>query len=142
MRISFPIALSKHTARAGVVAAALALVGVTGATGASAAVVHPDSNTFSCTNSNPEVCVGINYAGTVVQNMQIQANLSGFSSTDILYIFVGPNFSGHSSTFSGGPGWVWQDTVPVNQSYAHGSGFCAQVQVNGALSPWACVHLP
>lgn len=141
MRISLRTALSKRAARAGIVATALALVSVTGATGASAAVV-PDSNTFSCTNSNPEVCVGINYSGTFVQNMQIQADLKGFSSTDILYIFVGPNFSGHSGTFSGGPGWVWQDTVPVNQSYGHGSGFCGQVQVNGVLSPWACAHLP
>jgi len=155
MRISLPAALSTRTARVGVVAAALAVAGVTGAASASASVaqpslahpslVHPNSNTFHCAGSSPEVCVGIDYSGTFVQDVQVQAKI-GFHTDVLLFSASGPHGSPPSiGPFSTGPGWTQQITFggfPIAGTYNHGDTFCGSISENNTFVAGSCVNLP
>lgn len=71
---------SNAQTRAGVAAALLATVSITGAASASASAA-PQSvlNTYECTGSLPELCFGIQHSGDDVLSTNVQAKMGALS---------------------------------------------------------------
>ncbi|HEX6527068.1 MAG TPA: hypothetical protein VF070_44705 [Streptosporangiaceae bacterium] len=142
IRIPVPAVLSKRTVGTTVAAAILAGTSAMSATPASAYVPRPAaSSVLTCTATDPEICVGLNYLGTHVFSMQAQVHVSQHSN--VTYAFGTPFSTVDAFGYSGGPGWVQPAaTIQLNQDYSLGARFCALAIVNTIVSTQACVTLP
>ena len=109
---------------------------------APAADTRPGTNTFGCTPGGSfQLCVGVNYSGTYIENVQIQVKLASYDG-DIVYGVSGPSgFTGAGGPYAGGPGWAPQLTIPVDSVLAAGD-YCGTVFTNGTMLAGICVYAP
>lgn len=101
----------------------------------------PWINVANCVSQgNLTLCVGVNYSGSIIENVQIQVAVT-YPDDEIAYAVGGPShWSDSAGPISGGPGWAPQKTF--NVGYALGSGpYCGDAAADNQVIQ-TCVDVP
>jgi hypothetical protein len=138
MSISLGSARVRTGAGAALVAAVAAVTGAAGAASASAAVVHPDTTRYSCTASDPEICLGITGSGNAAMEFTVQVH-TDFSDYFKLVV-SGPGVDDAFSVLTGGDTWSVADGGSIGPD--SGGTYCASIDGGYTTPPDACVVWP
>jgi hypothetical protein len=137
-RIMMRISLSTGRARAA--ARVAAVVAITLASGVVVGVSSASASGGGCTDSNPEVCFGVNGSGNYVNWIQVQVHVTGKS--DVGLNLSGPDF-GMFTEWQEMPGSGWTQPFPwqFDRDVAPG-WYCGSVTIgDGSPEDYKCVDV-
>jgi hypothetical protein len=122
--------ISLSTGRARTAARLAAVVAITLASGAVVGVSSASASGGGCTDSNPEVCFGVNGSGNYVNWMQVQVHVT--SAGEVGLNISGPDFGPFTEWQPmSGAGWTVPFTWQFDRNVTPG-WYCGSVTFNGS----------
>ena len=121
--------ISLSTGRARIAARVAAVVAITLASGVVVGVSSASASGGGCTDSNPEVCFGVNGSGLLINWLQVQVHVT--SKSEVGLNLSGPDFGTYTQWQSmSGAGWTAPFTWPIGHDMPPG-WYCGSVSFNG-----------